>query len=394
MRNRSYILVLLIMLVCPGISLADPVHISVEHSGFSSGKSSFFLCGEDVLGVAALDIEIGYDSTLLSKPVAVVDGGYVAKLTSDSPGTLHMSIVRPEPHGILQIFLEFNARSETPGGIYAVRANSTQREEWKSPNQNVPADVPATSEAQSSPESDSVKDTGKQRGSDALAESPSPGTSPLKIPAATVIGSGNDNSPAGKAAQQIVIARNYQSYPVDPRNERILREEKSVLERFRRYDGEIGLKALAALFKRTGDAGNTQRPPIALSDGTSSVTISIKLNEKPNGSPGVALFDAKLVSVHKEDDATLVIVVVPSRDTADARLVLVTGTETLEFPLVVAPTVAISGNTNENNFVAGLNKYLSDQDPNMRLKEKSYLYKYIFTANYLARSMKTGAGAD
>jgi hypothetical protein len=163
-----------------------------------------------------------------------------------------------------------------------------------------------------------------------------------------------------------------------------------VLERFRKFDGENGLRQFAALFDRSGDDRITQEPSIALSDGKTPVIITIKLREKPANSPGVALYDAKLVSIRREDDTIMIITVIPSRDSADAKLLLASGAEIMEVLLVVAPPVNIPGGTNKDNFLAAFTRYLLEQVPTLRIEERNYLYKYIFTANYLA-SIQHGA---
>jgi hypothetical protein len=307
----------------------------------------------------------------------------VAELNTGSPGKLHLSVFRPETHGILQIVLDFDKKSDLPGGINGVSANSTRTAEYKPEH-----DETAISGFPSSPEGDGARDAASDS---AVATSAGtvngesrPVTPPGKSRSIPEISNGTEKMLSGKATEQSVIVSNDKVYPADDRTERLLKEEKSVLERFRKFDGENGLRTLAALFDRSGDTGIAQEPSIALSDGKTCVTLTIQLREKPATSPGVALYDAKLVSVRKEDDTTLVITVIPSRETVDAKLVLASGAEIMEFPLVVAPPVNIPGSTNENNFLAAFTRYLSDQTPTLRREEKSYLYKYIFTANYLA----------
>jgi hypothetical protein len=123
---------------------------------------------------------------------------------------------------------------------------------------------------------------------------------------------------------------------------------------------------------------------IALSDGKKPVTLTLRLKDATN-SPDVALSGGQLVSVEKEDESTLVVTVVPSRGSWDTRLVLASGTEVIDYALIVAPPVDMPGSINEKNFVAELNKFVSDEGRKERDVNRSFLYKYIFTANYLTR---------
>jgi hypothetical protein len=106
---------------------------------------------------------------------------------------------------------------------------------------------------------------------------------------------------------------------------------------------------------------------------------------QPDGahSTGIALSDATLLSKEaREKD--IVVTVLPSEGTWDARLVIVAGGEILDYPIVVAPPVDLIGVVNENNFLEALQVYITGRSPALRRKNKIYLSEYIFTANYLA----------
>lgn len=166
-----------------------------------------------------------------------------------------------------------------------------------------------------------------------------------------------------------------------------MREEKSILQRFRQFKGANGLKAFTALFEQSGENGAAQEPAIALSDGETPVAIRIKLRQEAKNSPAVALFDAELVSLRKTDETTLVVTVLPSKGTWNAGLVLAAGPEVIDYPLVVSPPVKIGG-VNEQNFLAVLDRYIAGQEQTRPGKNESYLYQYIFTANYLAAAQR------
>lgn len=391
MRNALQILAVLAVLASPRFSAADPVKMVVsEMRSSSSDKGSFNLIGVNVLNVQALDVDISYDSTLLSNPAEVTEGGYVTNFNTSSPGRLQLSIFRPETHGILRIYLDFDKKSDSPGGIVGVSANSTRMAEYKPEhNETAMSDVPSSTDGNGDmdPATDGViaPSAGTVNGE---SRSVMPAGKSRAVPGTS---SETDNNRAGKTTEQPVRSNKDKVYTLDDRTKRLLTEETNVLERFRKFDGENGLRTFAALFDRSTDTGIAQEPPIALSDGETPVILTIRLREKPANSPGVALYDAKLVSFRREDDTTMVITVIPSRDSADAKLLLASGAEIMDFPLVVAPPVNIPGSTNENNFLAAFTRYLSDHAPAKRMGEDSYLYKYIFTANYLASFQRVAA---
>jgi hypothetical protein len=165
-----------------------------------------------------------------------------------------------------------------------------------------------------------------------------------------------------------------------------MREEKSILQRFRQFKGANGLKAFTALFAQSGENGAAQEPAIAISDGETPVAIRIKLRHEAE-SPAFALFDAELVSMRKTDETTLVVTVLPSKGTWNAGLALSAGPEVIDYPLVVAPRVTIGG-VNEQNFLAALDRYIAGQEQAQPGKNEAYLYQYIFTANYLTAAQR------
>jgi hypothetical protein len=368
------ILVLLFALACPGLSSADAVRLVLE----PNGRGSFTLTGKNVVGVQALDIDIDYDSNLLENPLVQIDGGELKRVMADTPGKLHISVLRPAADAVLNIILSFDTKSDAAGGINHVSIAAITRSMAKPlPEQdpdplssgvadNVPADRPA--------EASFTTQTGEGATQGFVT----------KVNPAVVAPAGNDGTYAPSTHPGVRQAENIHHGELAA----LMRDEHSVLERFRKFKGENGLKAFTELFEWNDENRITQEPVVALSDGKTPVTIKIKLRQKMTNAPDVALFDASLVAVQKADETTIVVMVVPSKGTWCAGLALTTGAETVECPLVVAPPVTISGRVNEKNFLAALDKYISDQSQIHGEDNKSYLYKYIFTANYLAMAAK------
>ncbi len=322
------ILGLLLALICPAKSFA-----AMQMLITPNGDGAFFLEGDNVIGVEAVDIMIDYDTSSLANPRVTANGGTLTNVYADTPGTLLISVFRENTDAAFELDLKFEKKGDLPGVINQVTAT--------------------------------VRDTtGKSFPVPALTYSP---------PANQANGPGSDSA-ANAPAAKIISS--------DGR-------KKSVLQRFREFKGEKGLKAFAALFEQNDRERIMQEPAIALSDGSTPVLIRIELRPGQNYSPDLALLNAKLVSLRKVDEKSLIITVLPHSEAWEARLVLGTGKEIIDFPLVVAPIVKIASGIDEKNFLAALNNYLSNQTALQHGKSEPYRDEYIFTANYLANLANT-----
>ncbi len=298
-----------------------------------NGDGAFFLEGDNVIGVEAVDVMIDYDTNSLANPRATANGGTLTNVYADTPGTLLVSVFRENPDAAFELDLRFEKKGDLPGVINHVTAT--------------------------------VRDTtGKS----------------FPVPAMTYSPPSPANEPGSDSATRVPAATKMISF-----DER----EKSVLQRFKEFTGEKGLKAFAALFERNDGERIVQEPAIALSDGKTPVVIKLDLRSVPDHSPDIALLDAKLVSMQKAGEKSWVIRVLPSEGAWEARLVLGTGKEIIDFPLVVAPLVEITNGIDEKNFLAALNNYLFDQAAMHNGQSEPCRDEYIFTANYLAHLANT-----
>lgn len=112
---------------------------------------------------------------------------------------------------------------------------------------------------------------------------------------------------------------------------------KAVLEHFRSFTGVKTPATYSALFNNTSSA-ISQNPAIAISDGTTPLTIVAKLGGPTMVSPNFALSGAKLVSITKTDN-TWTITATPRAKALQASLTILSGQTLIEFPLTLAPPV-------------------------------------------------------
>jgi len=162
----------------------------------------------------------------------------------------------------------------------------------------------------------------------------------------------------------------------------------SVLERFRAYKGPRTPAALKALFAAPVAADTLQKPLIALSDGATTVEITISVATPDSKAPNVAVSGARLVSLKRSKANDWNIEARPDIGALNASLILLSGTGTREIPLIVAPTVSKETDLTELGFVAFLRDTVTTKQPLFDLNDDGrhdYVDDYIFTANYLAR---------
>ena len=254
---------LLLVMSCPALSFADPVRMSIQ----PNGQGSFVMTGENVIGVQALDIEIDYDSEMLAHPNVMVIGGDLRQIKDNVPGTLFLSVLRPVADSLLQIFMNFEEAwvENATNVIFHVSASVRSTTVW-----------PPVPDANSSPngQEDEPTDVPEDVSSPAQTDNTVPNVMvPKKNPAAASDGTKGTDAPAAVsgATSPANIGRQVQAEKITL----LTQEEKSVLQRFKKYKGEKDLRSFVALFGRSDGERINQEPAIAISDGKTPVTIRI-----------------------------------------------------------------------------------------------------------------------
>ena len=114
----------------------------------------------------------------------------------------------------------------------------------------------------------------------------------------------------------------------------------SVLDAFRSYSGERTPVALARLFERD-DAMFRQVPPVLLSDGVAALRLKVRAGQQTGQTPQFNLSGASCSGLNYGDDGTWELEVVPELGSLAASVTVVTGSEMVEFPLAVAPSLEL-----------------------------------------------------
>jgi hypothetical protein len=114
---------------------------------------------------------------------------------------------------------------------------------------------------------------------------------------------------------------------------------KSVLDRFKEYQGGRTPDAFVSLFEQDGTSWRRQDPPVALSDGKSVVRVTFISTPGNTTSSDVAVMGAKLISLKKYSDTTntWVAELVPEKGEYRASLAIFQGEVKMVYPLTIAP---------------------------------------------------------
>jgi hypothetical protein len=210
---------------------------------------------------------------------------------------------------------------------------------------------------------------------------PATPTEPAQVP---------DKTAAAQPEKEDLRVENEPAHPAEPDGKKI-DQRTSVLEAFRSFHGEKSPKSLVDLFTKAME-GTRQVPPVALSDGKTSVKVFVDAGGKET--PSFALKGAKLVFIKTAESATWIVEVLPDQGVYDAAVTIMQGKLVRQIPLTVAPPLPAEmkfgegGKLSESDFNRFLKESGSAKDPRFDLNrdgKRDYIDDYIFTANYLVK---------
>ena len=362
-----------------------------------AGDGSYVMQGVGVENTAAMDIVLTYDASTLETPKvtqgALISGALMA-VNDTTPGTVRLGIIRVTPvsgSGIIAT-LAFIRKGGAVGRILSLQAVLSTGDGKQLPVvvqvTNTPlADVAAL---EGTPQQPATPGTGVLLSApSASVRSALPGaaTALQEKPAIEEAKGVPDASPplsigAGAAPKGMTLS----SASVESRS------PVSVLERFRLYRGERSVNELVALFVQAEPTVFQQDPPVALSDGVSTVTISFVTGSAEGPAPDIALQGGRLVSLKRDRDRPTVwmFVVKPYRGEVAASLVVPGKGSLQEYPLTIAPPITDGQvRVSEKDFEAYLRGKGADLNGDGK---RDYVDDYIYAVNYLAATGRAGRG--
>lgn len=410
MATAKYFLMALLIFVSVFFSsYAFSASISVTPLG--NGK--FVINGNSMDGVAAISLNITYDSSSLSSPKidqgSLTSGGMFAanpNFTSDTvriailkssgfsgsgqlavitfathtgSGTLSVSSsmidskTAPLPDGGKLTVSDFNSSSIETSSI--VSSNIVQSSQTSQPTQNTPVKaainptylgsvtLPTDQQQRAESQSSTIQNT------------------PIKTPELIANKISDETKPSEKSVAESAPEETPQ-YVV----------YKGVLERFKHLAGKKFSDAVALFDKKASQIVN-QEPSILLSDGKSKATLTVDIPSRKNISPNFAVSGAELLSFgrDKENSGRWIVEVLPEADSYRVTVTVINGADEFEFPLTVSPPIVTKLTLDENGWerfieeTGSVKPTLHDYN---RDGVADYIDEFIFVANCLANRRK------
>ena len=295
---------------CP--AAAEPV-VSVYYDG----RGGFTLMGNQLNGVSELEVRLAYQSDEKTTP-HVIGIGLGAQATlkaeSDNAGSLLLLVKSGKPmSGSVPLATIARLRgtvthlsawlrndkgiAETARVLISNPTDEQLSEMARRPN---PRPVPALP----------ARPAARPPTSDVAPPPPSATTAPVTHP-----------QKGGAAPRPIAFNR-----------------RKSVRELFRDYAGERTQAALADLFRRNDDMF-LQEPQVLLSDGSASLRLAIRTPGDP--SPRFFIYNGNCTGLRIGEQGDWLLEIVPVRGSMAASVTVLSGEETIEFPLAIAPPLEL-----------------------------------------------------
>lgn len=403
MVRNTRTLLLSLLLILLGASFALCASVTVV----PSGGGNFSVQGSAMDGVSGIDLTLTYDTSSLGSPTvtqgSLVSGALLAANTTVS-GAIKIAIISSSPFsGSGEIAKIRFATQSGSGGITSVRTSMIDSSGAAIASQ-------AGGSGGDSLAGGGLSTTPGVPFSQPTTTPPSPGTTtrattstmptyPGTVTMPSDIQAKTETKPAETTEVPAQISEPAAVKPVQPpaedkpapepqKPEKVkITSYKGTLENFRAFKGEKSPATLIALIGKQIAPTIRQEPTVAMSDGKTTVKIVAEMERTGNKSPNFALNGAKLVSLNKDASSfTWVIEAMPQTGAVQAGLTILTDSDTIEYPLTVAPLIEGFSPT-EADFIAFL-KDSKAAAPKRDLNgdgKHDYLDDFIYTANYVMK---------
>ena len=180
--------------------------------------------------------------------------------------------------------------------------------------------------------------------------------------------------------------------PPAAKPERTRREFTSVLALFREYRGPRTPDRLLALFRGNATPGVRQVPDIALSDGVTTVQLTLDASGPLAATPRLSITGGKLVTLERDDHAYH-LTILPARNTIETTVTALSEEETLVVPLTVAPPIddrlPFAGMRDEAAYGRYLQATGTAKANGNGVSVREYRDDYVYAANLLVRLRKS-----
>jgi len=403
---------------------AGPITIS------AAGNNTYIVNGSSMDGVAGIEIQITYAVASLGTPKAsdvtagsLVSGvsGAIFAANPNSPGTIRIAIISTSPFSgsgpIAKIVFPAGGGTAPPPQLVnysmidskGAALTSQTHTGSTAPDPNISGPGTFGQTATTSTPSTSGTSTGTTGTTTTSTATSSTGSTPTYLGTVTMpqdFASKPDVKPPAAKEEQPVwdqpgrspaeqpqiadrSASGKKEHETETETEQYL-VYKGVIERFKQYKGETSLAKLSELFKREVSTSIHQEPSPLLSDGKTTVTLTVDLPARITAAPNFAMNGAKLLS-HKQEPAIKgrwILTALPDSMTSEAALTILAGSEGFEYPLTVAPPLRAALKLDETGWKMFQNNRGTDTQPLYDLDQdgvRDYRDDFIFVTNYLVQ---------
>jgi len=321
-------LTLMLLLLVPGRPALALVEATVAI--VPNDRGGFTLRADNLNAVSTGEIQIFYETAGPATPrVSAVGLGARANLqTMSDSGTIVIRLNSPQPlHGSGYLATVELAAAEWGSGRVTYLSAWLVNEKGEGSSAKTRVENPPAGEAKRAPP------PAKPRlGERASAGQPAPETA----------------APGVVSRQSVAPETAGAAFP-RPDHLPSLRLE-GVLERFRSYAGEWTPDARIRLFAPTGTALFSQEPEVLLSDGAAEVRVIVRPIGEGEEAKFFVISGGHFRSLRKGAPGEWVLCLVPEVGTLTATVTVLTAKQTIEYPLTVAPPLAmfLASNRNED----------------------------------------------
>lgn len=340
----------------------------------ATSSNQYVFAAIGLQNIAGMDATITYDSMTLANPQvtkASLAGNAMLMGNAATSGIYKVVMVGTSPingPGTLAV-LTFNQLTASPGKVTGFSASIIDVNGASVPVSTSFSNLSDQPSLGGTATTQDIKTVGESGGTnlltvtlptdgavqpDKIKEMPLPPvTKPEPAPVARTVQRESESAGAGKVGA-----------PSPPENKGgNFSVQKSVLSRFKEFEGTKTPQALMALFSQPGGAAVSQVPAVALADGVALVKITVRTGAPVQAPPTFALKGASIVSQQPGEKGSWNIEARPKIGALQASVTLLTNDAMTEYPLVVAPAVDIDlakkGKVTEEDFI----EFLKDSPP-------------------------------
>lgn len=359
-----------------------------------SGNGVFTINGENMDGIAGIELLLSYDPSAMSIPTvtqgSLINGALMAANTN-KPGSIKIGIATAGAFsGSGTVAVVSFSQNKASGNLVITSSNTINASNLSSNNpgsHSLATEPPLSNYNQPGAASTGQASVNNSEIANSTGVAGGAGSGSITLPS-NISAAGDTKTPPTETPEQPLskepqtVEMPLQPEPVSTKTIEKKQEPEltdsvylGVLDRFRDYKGERSLPIFRELFKEAVASSFTQEPVVALSDGKTVIKVTVLADSTTDNTLDLAVKGAKLLGISRDKISNKwFITLLPDKDGLNASVIILNTNGLVEYPLTIAPQIAKAAKT-EAEFAAYLKsgiKPLADSD-------------YIYTANFLVQ---------